>query len=178
MLSTGAGASVGINTQIIIIDIQVNIFFDFGHNIQRYKGCLSLALCIEGRNTHQTVHTFFGLQVSISIETVDLEGHRLDACLVPVQIIQHFYIIAFLFSPPCIHTIQHGCPVTAFGSAGTGIQLENRIVLIVFTGKKCLDTDVVQSCDKLFKFILGFCRKLCIILFIAHFDKGHDILIL
>ena len=75
MLTTGTTASISINAQILLINIHIQISFDIRHNIQRYKGCLTLALGIERRDTHQTVYTLLRLQVAIGIQTIDLESH-------------------------------------------------------------------------------------------------------
>ena len=75
MLATGTTASVGVDAQILLINIYIQISFDIRHNIQRYKGCLTLALGIERRDTHQTVYTLLRFQVAIGIQTIDLESH-------------------------------------------------------------------------------------------------------
>ena len=75
MLTTGTTASISINAQIFLINIHIQISFDIRHNIQRYKGCLTLTLGIERRYTHQTVYTLLRFEVAIGIQAIDLESH-------------------------------------------------------------------------------------------------------
>ena len=75
MLATGTTASISIDAQILLINIHIQISFDIRHNIQRYKGCLTLTLGIERRDTHQTVYTLLRLQIAVGIQTIDLESH-------------------------------------------------------------------------------------------------------
>ena len=75
MLTTCTGASVGIYTDIFILNFNVDIFLNFRHDIQRNKGGLSFALGIKGGNTHQTVYALLGFQITVGIFSIDLEGH-------------------------------------------------------------------------------------------------------
>ena len=75
MLATGTAASVGVDAQILLINIHIQISFDIRHNIQRYKGSLTFSLSIERRDTHQTVYSLLRLQIAIGIQSVDLESH-------------------------------------------------------------------------------------------------------
>ena len=75
MLSPGAAASVGIDAQILLVDLHVQIFLNIRHHVQRHKGGLALPLRIKGGYPHQPVHTLLRLQVAVGIHPVDLESH-------------------------------------------------------------------------------------------------------
>ena len=75
MLATGTAASVGVDAQILLINIHIQIALDIRHNIQRYKGSLTFSLSIERGNTHQTVYSLLGFQVAVGIQAVDLKSH-------------------------------------------------------------------------------------------------------
>ena len=75
MLATGTAASVGVDAQILLINIHIQIALDIWHNIQRYKGSLTFSLSIERGNTHQTVSSLLGFQVAVGIQAVDLKSH-------------------------------------------------------------------------------------------------------
>ena len=91
MLTARAAASVGIDTQVFWVDLDIQIFFDIGHNIQRYEGGLALALGVEGGNPNKTVYAFFRFQITISVLAVYLKGNGLDARFFAVQIVQDFH---------------------------------------------------------------------------------------
>ena len=60
MLSAGTTASVGINTDVLIIDLYVQIFLDIRHYIAGYERGLALSSRIKRRDTDQTVNAMFG----------------------------------------------------------------------------------------------------------------------
>ena len=123
MLTARAAASVGIDTQVFRVDLDIKIFFDIGHNIQRYEGGLALALGVEGGNPNKTVYAFFRFQITISVLTVYLKGNGLDARFFAIQIVQDFHGKALFLCPSGIHTVQHAAPVAALGAACACIEL-------------------------------------------------------
>ena len=123
MLTACTAASVGINAQIFRVDLDIQIFFDIRHNIQRYEGGLALALGVEGGNPDKTVYAFFRFQIAVSVLAVYLEGNGLDARFFAVQIVQDFHRKALFLSPSGIHTVQHAAPVTALCAACARIEL-------------------------------------------------------
>ena len=58
MLTAGTTASISINTDLIVIDLYIQILLDIRHNITGYKRCLSLSCRIKRGNTYKTVNTF------------------------------------------------------------------------------------------------------------------------
>ena len=175
MLSTGSTGSVGIDAQIIFIDLHFHIFLDIRHNITGYKGCLPFSSRIERGNTHQPVDPFLGLQITIGILSVHLECNRLNACFLTVQIIQHFHFKSFGRCPSGVHTIQHTCPVTGLCSTGTCMQGHNGIVSVVFTGQQCFHTNIFKTCFKLIQQFLNLRNDFRIIFLISHLDHKFHI---
>ena len=47
MLATGTAASVGVDAQILLINIHIQIALDIRHDVQGYKGGLPLALGVK-----------------------------------------------------------------------------------------------------------------------------------
>ena len=90
MLSAGTTASVGINTDVLIIDFYVQILLNIRHYIAGYERGLALSSRIERGNTYQTVNTFLRLQKSVCVLSVYLEGNRFDTSFIAVQIVQNF----------------------------------------------------------------------------------------
>ena len=118
------------------------------------------------------------LQIAVGILAVDLEGDRLDTGLVAVQIVQYLYGKAMAFRPACIHTIEHPRPIAALGATRAGIQLQNRVVAVIFAGQQGLDGHGIQlRCESL-QLRLDLRHQIRVILLIAHLDQGLDILIL
>ena len=61
MLSTGTAGTVGIDPQIIRIDLDIKVFLDIRHYIAGYEGCLSLSVCVERGNSYKAVYASLGL---------------------------------------------------------------------------------------------------------------------
>ena len=58
MLTAGTTASISIDTDVVVIDLYIQILLDIRHNIAGYKGSLAFTCCIERRDTYQTVNSF------------------------------------------------------------------------------------------------------------------------
>ena len=133
MLSTGTAASVGIDTDVVIVDLYIQVFLDIRHNIAGYEGSLAFACCIERRNTDKTVYTFLGFEIAVSILSVDLEGNGFDTGFIAVEVIKHFHTESLAVYPAAVHTIKHSTPVTGFCSTCSGIELDDRIFAVIFS---------------------------------------------
>ena len=90
MLSAGTTASVGINTDIFIVDLYIQVFLNIRHYITGYERGLTFSSRIERGNTDQTVNTFLRLQKSVCVLSVYLERNRFDTSFIAVQIVQNF----------------------------------------------------------------------------------------
>ena len=56
MLTAGSAGTIGINPQIILIDLHIQILLNIRHNITGNKGGLPFACRIKGRNPNQTMY--------------------------------------------------------------------------------------------------------------------------
>ena len=175
MLSTGTTASVGINTDIVIIDLNIQILLDIRHNIAGYKRGLSLSCCIKRRNTYKTMNTLLGFQITVGVLSVHLEGYGFHTGLITVKVIQDLQRKAFLLRPSAVHTIKHSAPVAGLCSAGSCVQLDDGVLSVVLSGKECLHTDAVKACLKLVQHFLDLRDDLRIIFLISHLDHGFHI---
>mgnify|MGYP006962258169 CR=1 FL=1 len=60
MLSAGTAGTVGIDPQIIRVDLDIKVFLDIRHYIAGYERGLALSSRIKRRDTDQTVNAMFG----------------------------------------------------------------------------------------------------------------------
>ena len=60
MLSTRTTRTIGVDTDFIVFDFNVDVFIDVWHDITGYKRRLSFSRCIKWRDTHQAMYAFFG----------------------------------------------------------------------------------------------------------------------
>lgn len=75
MLTAGSAGTIGINPQIILIDLHIQILLNIRHHVAGYKGGLPLSVGVERRDPHQAVDASLGFQISKGVLPVDLEGH-------------------------------------------------------------------------------------------------------
>ena len=178
VLSACAAASVGIDPQILIVDLHVQILFDVRHDIQRHKGSLPFSLGVEGRDSHQTVHALFRLEIAVGVFPVHLKGDGFDARLIAVQIIQDLYAEALFLGPSGIHAVEHAAPVAALRSARTGVQFQNRIVFIILSRQKSTDTQRLKLRRKGIQLAADLLDHAFILFLIPHLNQGFNVLIL
>ena len=178
MLTAGAAASVGVNPKVILVNLHVHVLLDVRHHVQRYKRSLPFALRVKGGNPHQSVDALFRLQIAVGIGSVYLKGHRLDAGLVAIQIIQHLHAKALALCPSGIHAVKHGTPVAALRAACPRVQLEDGIMGVIFPGKQRTYPDILKGADKIIQLRPDICRKTFVLLLVPHLNQGFNILIL
>ena len=56
MLSACTAGTVGVNADVIRVNLYVNVFLDVRHDIAGHKGGLALSRSVKGRYADQTVH--------------------------------------------------------------------------------------------------------------------------
>ena len=105
VLSACPARTVRIDTQIVHIDLDIDILLDIRHDITAHERCLTLARRIERGNPNKTVYTLFGLQIAIGVRTVYLECHRLNTRFISVQIVKYFDREALFIRPSRVHPV-------------------------------------------------------------------------
>ena len=89
MLSASSAGTVGIDPQIALIYLDIDILFDVRHDIAGCKGSLTLTRRIVRGDPHQAVDTFLSLQIAVGILPVNLDCDGLDPGFFPVQKIKN-----------------------------------------------------------------------------------------
>ena len=178
MLAARAAGAVGVDAQILIPDLDVDIVVDLRHHVQRHEGGLPLALGVERGDADQTVHALLRFQIAVGVLSVHLEGHGFDACLVAVQIIQDLHGKALVLGPAGVHPVQHTGPVAALGAARACVQLQDRVVPVVFAGKQGPDRHGIQLRGEALQLLLHLRDQGRIVFLISHLDQSLDVLVL
>ena len=120
ILTSGSTGAESIPRQLGWVYIYLNSLVDQRRNEDACKTGHTLALSIERRHTHQTMHTILALQITIGILIAFYRhGNTLDTCLIAFLHIGNGHFVAMSLSPAHIHTHQHGSPILALGTTGT-----------------------------------------------------------
>ena len=177
VLAAGAAGTIGVHTDVVRIDLHVDLPAEFRHHVAGDKGSLPLSRRVEGRDADQTVDAVLAPEPSVGILAVHLDRDRLDPGHVAVQEIQHFHGIALFFRPAGIHTVKHGAPVTGLRAACSCVQTEDGIVRVVLSRKEGLGLQLLKIRDELIQHLPDLRDRIRIILLVAHLDHDADILV-
>ena len=93
------------------------------------------------------MHTVFTLQISVSIVAFDVESRRFNTGLIPFLIVGYGNLISIRLRPTRIHTEQHGSPVLAFRTAGTGVDLQHTTHLVGFLTQHIAELQAFHQLD-------------------------------
>ena len=80
-----------------------------------------------------------GLQPTVSVGTLDLDGHRLDPRLFAGGLFQELHTQAVGVGPARVHAQEHSGPVAGLRSASAGIDLQEGVVAVRLAGEQGLE---------------------------------------
>ena len=120
---------------------------------------MSSLVGVERRYPHQTVHASLGFEIAIGKVSGNTERNAFNAGLFSGLMVDYFRRVAMSFRPAKIHSHEHLGPILAFGASGAGMNGNNRIVAIDFTGKQELKFYLVDFLFERFDFEREFIQK-------------------
>ncbi len=103
VLAAGAAGSKSVDAEILVVDRDFDVFFQFGIYEDRGEGGVPPLVRVEGGNADQTMDAGFGLQVAVSIGARHGEGGALDAGFVARLVVQRLHLVVFRFRPAHVH---------------------------------------------------------------------------
>ncbi len=77
------------------------------------------------------MNTVLALEFTVGKTAFDFDGHAFDTGLFPARLINSRKLPVILFAKADIHTQQHARPILGVGTAGAGVNTENRVVIVV-----------------------------------------------
>ena len=78
MLSTGTTRAIGIDPQIVRINLHIQIFFNIRHDITGNERGLTLASRVERGNTNQTMDGDIDLFISAYLKWISLKNQKTE----------------------------------------------------------------------------------------------------
>ena len=144
MLSARTAASIGIDSQIFRVNLNCNFIVDFRRDFKHRKRGLPFSCRVKRRNSDKPVHTFFVFQIAVGIFAFDKQSCAFDSGLRIILQIEHFYGVALLVAPSCIHSEQHGSPVHRVHAAGSRMNGKDCSAVVVFSRQKRLEPEFFQ----------------------------------
>ena len=118
----------------------------------------------------------FALQKAVGILALNGDGRRLDARLVAVLIVQDLIGKVMPLRPAGIHPVEHLGPVLGLGAAGAGVEGQNGVVVVIFTGEQRGQPCFLQPALQLGKAGLELLQKFLVIGLLPHLAQGREVL--
>ena len=133
---------------------------------------MSSCVGVERENPYQTMDSGLTFQVSEGIGPGDLYGHALVAALV-LKRVQNLRLEVMALAPSEVHPHQHGSPVAGLRSAGSGVDGQKQVSLVVLAVEKGLELEGSELILKLQDLVIHlFCVFLvAVVLFLVQLDK-------
>ena len=122
------------------------------------------------------MHAVFALQIAVGVLTLDHDRRALEVRVLAVEIVEHLEFKAVLVRPLHIHAVEHLHPVLGLGAACTGVEGENGVVGVVFTGQQRCQTALA---DLLFQVVVtggDLRQQRGVVLLLGHLAQGHGVL--
>ena len=136
VLTTGTRGPVGVDPQVLLVDLDIGHILEERGDLECGEGGLSLALGVERRHAHQSVHTMLGSEASVGVAAVDEEGGRRDTRLVAGRHLIQFHLEPALLGPAQEHAQDHVGPVLCVSPALAGLDLADGAVVVVLAGEQ------------------------------------------
>ncbi len=123
VLSAGTGGVVGVNADILHINLDIIIVvLEHRGNVQRGEGGVAPGVGVKRRDAHQAVHALFTAKVAVGMIAVHFKGDGFNARFIAFKVIQELDGKAHPLAVAGIHAVQHLCPVLCLRAAGAGVQ--------------------------------------------------------
>jgi hypothetical protein len=99
---------------------------------------------VEGRDPDESVDTALRLEVAEGVVSLDLEGDRLDACLITFLNVDNRSIVAASLDPALVHAHEHVGPVARLGATCSGIDREVGVGLVKLAREELLELEFLD----------------------------------
>ena len=164
-----------IHLNIFRTNVYFHIVINFRHDFYCGERSVPSAGGIERRYPNQTMHTRFWLQESIGIFALNQNGGTLQAGFIAIQIIQCRYLEMMPFCPAVIHPVEHFCPVLCFCPTCSGVERQNCIGVVIFSGEQRCQFHFFQLLNKSVAFCIHIRCAFCFALFERKFNQCNNI---
>ena len=176
VLTTGAGGTEHLHFHVLGADLHLHVVGQVGHDLNGGKGGLAAGIGVEGRDAHQAVDTVLPPQVAVGVLAGDHNGGGLDAGLVAVLIVQRLPLEALALRPAGVHAEEHAGPVLRLGTAGTGMDGEHAVQVVVLAGEQGGKAGLLQILYQMLVALFHLGHKGLVLHLLTHLAQGEQIL--
>ena len=131
VLAACAGGAVDLHLDVGGVDFNVDVVVQLGHDLKAGETGLAAGVGVKRADAHQTVDAVLALEHAVGVGALDHHRRGLDAGLVAVQHVEHLDAVAVGLGPAGVHAVEHLGPVLGLGAAGTGVEGQDGVVVVV-----------------------------------------------
>ena len=136
MLPAGAAGAVGVDAQVVLVDLDVDVVADQRRGVDGDEAGVAAVGGVEGAHAHEPVHAPLGLDEPVDVLALHGERGALEPRLVAVLQVVDLDLEAAALEPAQVHAQQHLGPVLRLGAAGAGVDGEDRAALVVLAAEE------------------------------------------
>ena len=177
VLAACAGGAVDLHLDVLGADVHLNGVVQLGHDLQRGKAGLTAGVGVERRDAHQTVDAVLALEQAVGVGALDHHGSALHAGLVAVLIVQHLHGHAVGLRPLVVHPVEHLGPVLRLGAAGTGVEGQDGVAVVVLAVQHGHQLQLVHRLAHCVDGLLGLGHHLGVVLLVQHDQHGLGVVV-
>ena len=133
-----ATRAIGIDAQILFVDVYLDVFVNLGENEERREGGVPSFRRIERRDSHEAVDAHLRAQIAVCVWTCDRESGTFEPSLFPFLVVDHLGFETAALRPAQIHAQQHLRPVLRFGAARTRVDADDGVRGVVLSAEELL----------------------------------------
>ena len=175
VLAAGAAGAHRVGAHVAFIDLDLDAVVDHRVDVDTGKRRMPPRIGVERRDAHEAVHAVLALEPAIGIAALDLDRRRLDAGFFARGLFEIFDLVAVLLGPARIHAQQQRGPVLALGTAGAGMNFEERVVAVRLARQQGLDLAALHVREHGLEGFLALTDDLGVVLAFGELDHGQVI---
>ena len=138
VLAARAGRAVGVDLQVVVLDLDVAGLLDDRRDLDARERRLAAVGGVERRQAHEPVHALLGGVEAVGVLAARAERGGLDARLLPRGGLQQLDLEAAPLGPAHHHPQHHLGPVLGVGAARAGVDGHERVAGVVLAGEQAL----------------------------------------
>ena len=142
-----------------IVDLLLGVVEERG-DLEGGKARLAAVLGVERRHPHQPVHAALGTEQPVGVAPSDDERRRQDARLAAGGDLVELDLEAAPLRPAQVHPQHHLRPVLRVGATGAGVDLGDRVALVVLAGEQAAQLERRRArCASTARFVLELAAR-------------------
>ena len=148
VLPARSARPIGVDAQVLVVDLDLDVVLDLGPGEDRRKGGLSPRVGVEGADAHEPVDARLGREVAEGVLPLNDDRGALDPRLFAGLQVGDVALVAPSVAPAQVHPQQHLGPVLAVRAAGAGVDREDGVGAVVLAAEHLLELGPLDRLPK------------------------------